>query len=422
MAEKIEQRVQAPGAKRILSLDGGGVMGVITLQYLERIEAILAERASNKDRFRLCDYFDLIGGASTGAIIGTLLALGWRVRDIRDLYFEFCPRVFKRGSVSLRNVLSSIGLMSKFDTQVFSNEVDRAFSEVARRAGVEPGGLTLSSDELRTGLAIVAKRIDTNSVWVQTNIPGRRFWSAADQYWWPDGGGFVDNSSYSLKAMVRASASAPYFFEEVALDIAEDQLGVFVDGGVSPHNNPSKELFLMAALRDVVKGGRSPFGLGWSTGAEKLLLISIGTGTYRDRMSAQEYQKQRTIYKAVRSLRSIIHDCSQDAVTWLQALSEPRKPWSINGKLKDMAGFRLTPEPLLSFQRFNVRLERDLLVELMGEDWAEEHLTPRKLENLRAFDTPYRANLERLEAIGAAAAKIDVEAEDLPAAFDVVQS
>ena len=56
-----------PGPKRILSLDGGGVRGAVSVAFLERIEQILDEQAGHK--VRLGDWFDLIGGTSTGAII-----------------------------------------------------------------------------------------------------------------------------------------------------------------------------------------------------------------------------------------------------------------------------------------------------------------------------------------------------------------
>ena len=62
------QRLRAPGPKRILALDGGGIRGALTLGYLKRIEAILRTRHNRPD-LRLCDYFDLVGGTSTGAIM-----------------------------------------------------------------------------------------------------------------------------------------------------------------------------------------------------------------------------------------------------------------------------------------------------------------------------------------------------------------
>ena len=63
------------GPKRILSIDGGGVRGIIALKFLEEIESILRARTNNPE-LCLSDYFDLIGGTSTGAIIASGLALG----------------------------------------------------------------------------------------------------------------------------------------------------------------------------------------------------------------------------------------------------------------------------------------------------------------------------------------------------------
>jgi patatin-like phospholipase/acyl hydrolase len=75
-------RLTAPGPKRILSLDGGGVRGVLTLGFLKRIEDLLRTRHGRPD-LTLADYFDLIGGTSTGAVIAAGLALGLDVASIR---------------------------------------------------------------------------------------------------------------------------------------------------------------------------------------------------------------------------------------------------------------------------------------------------------------------------------------------------
>ena len=62
------------GPKRILSLDGGGVRGAITIAFLERLEKLIAEIEGKPTL--LSDWFDVIGGTSTGAIIAGALALG----------------------------------------------------------------------------------------------------------------------------------------------------------------------------------------------------------------------------------------------------------------------------------------------------------------------------------------------------------
>jgi patatin-like phospholipase/acyl hydrolase len=58
------------GPKRILALDGGGIRGVLTLEYLEAIEALIRQRR-NDPALLLSDCFDLIGGTSTGSTAKT---------------------------------------------------------------------------------------------------------------------------------------------------------------------------------------------------------------------------------------------------------------------------------------------------------------------------------------------------------------
>ena len=71
--------------KRILALDGGGIRGILTLGYLKHIQTLLRKRHVN-EKLVLSDYYDLIGGTSTGAIIATCLVLGYDVDRIIELY------------------------------------------------------------------------------------------------------------------------------------------------------------------------------------------------------------------------------------------------------------------------------------------------------------------------------------------------
>ena len=75
----------------MLALDGGGVRGIVSIAFLERIEELLKERSGRGDDFRLSDHFDLIGGTSTGAIIAAGLATGRTVAEVKDLYEELAP-------------------------------------------------------------------------------------------------------------------------------------------------------------------------------------------------------------------------------------------------------------------------------------------------------------------------------------------
>lgn len=72
---------------RVLSLDGGGVRGVLALALLERL-------ANESERPNFLDQIDLFAGTSTGGIIALGLALGRTPAEVRRLYEEMIPSVF----------------------------------------------------------------------------------------------------------------------------------------------------------------------------------------------------------------------------------------------------------------------------------------------------------------------------------------
>ncbi|MDZ4840562.1 MAG: patatin-like phospholipase family protein [Hyphomicrobium aestuarii] len=160
-----DEHLFGPGPKRILSLDGGGVRGLISLGILARVEALLRERVpeEQRDAFRLCDYFDLIGGTSTGALIAVQLAFGETVHDITERYRELCPTLFGKPRKFQY-------WWSRHDGEVFDAAVRENLRSLFVKYGHNPETEPdLDTSLLRTGLAVVTKRINTGSVWVQTN-------------------------------------------------------------------------------------------------------------------------------------------------------------------------------------------------------------------------------------------------------------
>ena len=93
------------------------------------------------------------------------------------------------------------------------------------------------------------------------------------------------------------------------------------------------------------------------------MMISVGTGYWRPALDYQEMERDllNTVApeaaRAVFALKSMIHDASLNTLVTMQALSEPAKPWRINSEIADMRGARLSPVPVLHFQRLDARLD-----------------------------------------------------------------
>ena len=58
---------------RILTIDGGGIRGLSSLYMLDDIMEEIKKAAKETETPRPCDYFDLIGGTSTGGLIAIML-------------------------------------------------------------------------------------------------------------------------------------------------------------------------------------------------------------------------------------------------------------------------------------------------------------------------------------------------------------
>ncbi|MET0539189.1 MAG: patatin-like phospholipase family protein [Xanthobacteraceae bacterium] len=134
------------GSKAIVGTRWRGVRDAISVAFLEHIEHLVWERKGRE--IRLGDWFDLIGGTSTGAIIAGTLALGHTTRELEQFYRQRAHLVF-------RSSLRIPGLQARFNAKALSAEIERVV-----------GDKTLDDPELITGFALMAKRMDTGSPWL----------------------------------------------------------------------------------------------------------------------------------------------------------------------------------------------------------------------------------------------------------------
>ena len=85
----LEERIARPGPKKILALDGCGILGLMSVEVLIALENLLRKRMGRGDDFVLADFFDFVAGTSTGAVIASCIALGIRLaeREVKPEHF-----------------------------------------------------------------------------------------------------------------------------------------------------------------------------------------------------------------------------------------------------------------------------------------------------------------------------------------------
>ena len=372
---KLADRLREPGPKRLLALDGGGIRGLITLGYLDRIEGMLRRRYGKEDLV-LSDYFDLIGGTSTGAIIATLLALGFPVSKILELYRSVGRDAFR----PQKYWLGPIGRLLKARFQ--EAPLEKLLKNFL-------GDNTLSSPDLRVGLMIVAKRADTGSVWCLLNLPDQKFYAM--------------NKDLRLWEVVRSSTAAPTYFNPQAIaDVGQGEAAVFVDGGVSMHNNPALQLFLVSNLEG--------FGLRWPLGEQNLLLCSVGTGSFFRLPKREQLRGYNNLQWAGLAISQLMNDASELNQTILQWLGSSPNALTIDLQIGTLGGDRPGAANMLQYLRYDIPLVQKSLADV-GLQYAE----PRVQELWEMSDV---RNLTDLEKIGVASAATAVREEHFPAVFD----
>lgn len=197
----------------ILSITGGGMRGLVTLYEMRALEEKLDKP--------LHEYFDYIGGTSTGGIIASMIAFGFNVQQTINFYEKHGPKIFKKK-------FFRFGLLRpRYDDDYFNKIVKQTFR-------------SRKISEANTNLVVPAYNID--------NFTKRIFKSYDER---------VDTDMFDV---IRSTASAQTYFKPHNFDGNN-----YIDGGMVI-NNPSQLLFTEALYK--VRTGE----------ADKINIVSFGTG------------------------------------------------------------------------------------------------------------------------------------------------
>lgn len=214
---------------RILSIDGGGVRGIIPAIVIERLE---------REVPGWLDRVDLIAGTSSGGLTALALAHGLGAGQIRRLYAERGPRIFED---SWLDDVRDVGKL--FGAQYNASNLVREFRRVF-------GGATLG--RLSSRVLVAAFDLDN-----QAEDPEMRQWKPKLFHNFPGRGSDRRELAYRVAAY---TCAAPTYFASV---------GGYIDGGLYA-NNPS--MCALAQSQDARAFGRPP-RIG------DVALLSLGTGT-----------------------------------------------------------------------------------------------------------------------------------------------
>jgi len=239
--------------KKILSIDGGGIRGIIPGQILVALERKLQSRTGNPEA-RIADFFDFFAGTSTGGIL-TCICLcpsdepgkaRFSAQEAVNLYKENGDKIF---DIGFWQAIQSLG-----------GTFDEKYNASALELLLETYFSNLRLSHLLKPCLIPAYDIDRRSA---------HFFAQHDYAIKGEGGDFL------VREVCRATSAAPTYFETALIKSCSGVSYPLVDGGVFA-NNPA-----LCAYSEVRNAKGNP-------SAKDMFIVSLGTGSqytsykYRD--------------------------------------------------------------------------------------------------------------------------------------------
>ncbi|MEM9214988.1 MAG: patatin-like phospholipase family protein [Cyanobacteria bacterium P01_F01_bin.150] len=239
---------------KILSLDGGGIRGVLSARILQSVEMELEQKRNQK----VHEYFNMVSGTSTGSLIAGGVAVKMSARELLDVYKyrgnEIFP-AFTRWQRKFRLISQFVGANVLYPHGDPSTGKPGLSTVINEEYGKKCGGSCPTISAIESPIVVIPA-YDTLSrnttLFVSNN-------SKEDPSWY---------DLLPLWQVCTASASAPTFFPPYELpyyqDVVPGQVLPHIDGGVSA-NNPAIAAIAHALLTE-------------EPDITKISVLSIGTG------------------------------------------------------------------------------------------------------------------------------------------------
>lgn len=233
---------------RILSIDGGGIRGILPGVILARLEQKLQEKTNNNE-LRLADMFDFIAGTSTGGILGLTYLFPdetgkkskFTAQDAVNLYLDRGDEIF---DITLGQKIKS--LKGVIDEKYSADEIEEAlkdnFGEIKLDALLKP--CLITSYDIRNRNVFLFRQHKANH----------------------------DINNFKVRDVARATSAAPTYFEVARVKNVIGNPYPLVDGGLFA-NNPT--LCAYSEVRTMnIQGIKFP-------SAKNMFIVSLGTGSVK---------------------------------------------------------------------------------------------------------------------------------------------
>ncbi len=279
--------------KRILSIDGGGIRGVIPGMFLVALEKKLKELSGNPES-HLSEYFDFFAGTSTGGILIALLLCPddkeknrpkYSAEEALNLYIKHGTEIFSASN--WRRFLSRFGFLSElYDDNTFIKILDKYFKDTKLSELLRPSIFTAYNIELRKNHLFRQQKAISHG----------------------------DSRDFYLKDVCRATSAAPTFFSVAETFSLAGVRYPLVDGGVFAHN-PA-----ITALLEVMKSYNT-FRI------DDIHVLSLGTGQVKNAYRYEDFKKKWAITLGP-SLVDIMTSSSSESIDYflLQLFKSIQKP------------------------------------------------------------------------------------------------
>jgi len=230
---------------RILSIDGGGIRGIIPAKILVKVEELLQEYSQNP-RVKISSFFDLIAGTSTGSILGALYLCPkysgskeakYSAKEILDLYLNYGSNIFERSWKT--KLIDYFGLGNPLYKEEYLEKMLKDYFDDLKLADLLKPCLFPAYD-IEHGKAIFFNQMNA----------------------------YKDVSqNFLVREVVRASTAAPTYFPVAKLsNQSKESAYSLIDGGIFA-NNPS-----LCAYIEACKFPCQPT-------ANEIMILSLGTGS-----------------------------------------------------------------------------------------------------------------------------------------------